>query len=181
MEKWLDMVKAFACNTTQSMYIIDYYRQEFIYVSEIPFFLCGYSAEKVKELGYRFYVGQIPPEEIPALREIVKSGRLFYSRFSSQEKKRYTLSSYFHLKKGGGKILINHKFTPFTFKEEKIWLGVCSVSMSTHDHLKNPEILVNGHVEWRFCLESLKWKRHPMKELTDKEKDILYFPPRGIR
>ena len=44
-------VEAFARVTYQSVYLIDYYRQEFLYVSDNPLFLCGHTAKEVKELG----------------------------------------------------------------------------------------------------------------------------------
>ena len=45
------MVEAFARVTYQSVYLIDYYRQEILYVSDNPLFLCGHTAKEVKELG----------------------------------------------------------------------------------------------------------------------------------
>ena len=45
-------VEAFARVTYQSVYLIDYYRQEFLYVSDNPLFLCGHTAKEVKELCY---------------------------------------------------------------------------------------------------------------------------------
>lgn len=41
-------VEAFARVTYQSVYLIDYYRQEFLYVSDNPLFLCGHTAKEVK-------------------------------------------------------------------------------------------------------------------------------------
>lgn len=48
--------EAFANATYQSVYIIDYYRKNFLYVSPNPLFLCGMTADKVKGLGYQFYL-----------------------------------------------------------------------------------------------------------------------------
>jgi len=53
-------VEAFARVTYQSVYLIDYYRQEFLYVSDNPLFLCGHTAKEVKELGYSFYLKYVP-------------------------------------------------------------------------------------------------------------------------
>ena len=36
-------IEAFARVTYQSVYLIDYYRQEFLYVSDNPLFLCGHT------------------------------------------------------------------------------------------------------------------------------------------
>ena len=47
-------VEASARVTYQSVYLIDYYKHEFLYVSDNPLFLCGHTAKEVKELGYSF-------------------------------------------------------------------------------------------------------------------------------
>ena len=36
----------------QSVYLIDYYKKGFLYVSENPLFLCGHTAKEMKEMGY---------------------------------------------------------------------------------------------------------------------------------
>lgn len=35
----------------QSVYLIDYYKKGFLYVSENPLFLCGHTAKEMKEMG----------------------------------------------------------------------------------------------------------------------------------
>ena len=39
-------VESFARVTYQSIYLIDYYKQEFLYVSDNPLFLCGHTAKE---------------------------------------------------------------------------------------------------------------------------------------
>ena len=48
----IDEIEAFSRLTYKSVYIIDYYKRNFLYVSKNPLFLCGLSPEEVKELGY---------------------------------------------------------------------------------------------------------------------------------
>ncbi len=62
-------VEAFARVTYQSVYLIDYYKQEFLYVSDNPLFLCGHTAKEVKELGYSFYLEHVPEEEQKMLED----------------------------------------------------------------------------------------------------------------
>ena len=66
-------VEAFARVTYQSIYLIDYYRQEFLYVSDNPLFLCGHTAKEVKELGYSFYLEHVPEDEQKMLIELNSS------------------------------------------------------------------------------------------------------------
>lgn len=51
---YLEPIKAFARTTYKSIYIIDYQKKGFEYVSDNPLFLCGYKASEVKEMGYGF-------------------------------------------------------------------------------------------------------------------------------
>ena len=53
VDEYIRSAEAFSHSSYQSVYIIDYFRQNFLYVSPNPMFLCGLSPERVKELGYR--------------------------------------------------------------------------------------------------------------------------------
>ena len=71
-------VEAFARVTYQSVYLIDCYRQEFLYVSDNPLFLCGHTSKEVKELGYSFYLEHVPEDEQKMLVELNSSGVKFF-------------------------------------------------------------------------------------------------------
>ena len=43
-------MRAFANTTYKSIYLIDYYKKTFLYVSDNPLFLCGLSPKDVKAL-----------------------------------------------------------------------------------------------------------------------------------
>ena len=52
---YLEPIKAFARTTYSSIYVIDYEKKGFDYVSDNPLFLCGNTADEVKQMGYAFY------------------------------------------------------------------------------------------------------------------------------
>lgn len=56
-------VDAFARMTYQSIYLIDYYKNDFLYVSDNPLFLCGHTAMEVKDMGYSFFLKHVPENE----------------------------------------------------------------------------------------------------------------------
>ena len=58
----------------QSVYLIDYYKKGFLYVSENPLFLCGHTAKEMKEMGYAFYSEHVPENEQQMLVEINSNG-----------------------------------------------------------------------------------------------------------
>ena len=76
---YVETAQAFAQTTYQSIYIIDYHRKNFLYVSDNPLFLCGHTSEEVRKMGYDFYLSYVPKEEVPMLTELNRSGfRAFY-------------------------------------------------------------------------------------------------------
>ena len=102
-------VEAFSRSSYQSVYIIDYFRQNFLYVSPNPMFLCGLSPERVKELGYRFYLDFVPEDEQPLLLMLNKAGFAFYNDIPVHERKNWYISYDFHILNECKKILVNHK------------------------------------------------------------------------
>ena len=64
VSEYVRSAEAFSRSTYQSVYIIDYFRQNFLYVSPNPMFLCGLSPQQMQDLGYRFYIQYVPEEEI---------------------------------------------------------------------------------------------------------------------
>lgn len=60
---------AISRTTYQSLYIIDYYKKNFLYVSDNPLFLCGHTSEEVRDMGYLFYIQHVPEKEQSMLME----------------------------------------------------------------------------------------------------------------
>lgn len=172
---------AISRTTYQSLYIIDYYKKNFLYVSSNPLFLCGHTAETVKELGYMFYINQVPQEEQSMLAEVNKAGFDFYDQLPVNERIHYTISYDFHISLGKKKTLINHKLTPILLtKDGRIWLAACVVSLSSHNIPGHIELRKNGHtVFWEYSLEGHRWKENKGITLSEKEKDILSLSAQG--
>ena len=127
--------------TYQSIYIIDYYRKNFLYVSDNPLFLCGHTADEVRQMGYGFYLSHVPENEVPMLTELNRSGfRAFYDE--PVENRRQCMMSYdFHITNGDRLLLVNHKITPLAMTDEgRVWLALCTVSLSPHKEA--------GHIEF---------------------------------
>ena len=133
---YVEAAQAFAQTTYQSIYIIDYHRKNFLYVSDNPLFLCGHTAEEVREMGYDFYLSYVPKEEVPMLTELNRSGfRAFYDE--PVENRRQCMMSYdFHIthgerlrvgdqRSGIRLLLVNHKITPLAMTPEgRVWLAL---------------------------------------------------------
>ena len=96
-ENYLEPIKAFARTTYKSVYIIDYQKKGFEYVSENPLFLCGHTAKEVMKMGYEFYFKYVTKEDLDLLLKINTVGFNFYDKLPQEKRKNYTISYDFHL------------------------------------------------------------------------------------
>ncbi|AZJ35259.1 response regulator transcription factor [Tenacibaculum singaporense] len=182
-ENYAEAIKAFARTTYKSIYVIDYQKKGFEFVSENPLFLCGHTAEEVKEMGYLFYFNYVIPEDLELLLKINTVGFDFYEKIPIQERIYHSISYDFHLKNQEGKILlINQKLTPlFLTNEGKIWKAICIISISNEQNSGNIKISKKGENKiFRYDLKGNFWKVEEKIELSNREKEILRFSVRGF-
>ncbi|MCI9846918.1 response regulator transcription factor [Flavobacterium pectinovorum] len=181
---YLEVVKAFAKITYQSVYIIDYEGMKFEYVSNNPLFLCGYSSEEVLEMGYEFYFNNVPKEDLELLTVINNAGFDFYDKLpNDEERKLYSISYDFHLKgKHDKPILINHKLTPLFLNEKgTVWKSLCIVSISHNKKAGNATISKQGSsFLWELNLSTKVWISKERLKLKEKELEILLLYAQGL-
>ena len=179
---FIDTLDAVSRITNNSFYIIDYFKKNFLFVSDNPLFLCGHTAEDVKSLGYMFYLNHVSEEEQVMLTEINRAGFDFYNEIPIEERLEYTISYNFHLiNKNKKKTLINHKLTPIQLTADgKIWLAVCNVSLSSRDTVGRIEMRKKGTlIYWEYSIAKRHWQEEKGITLNDKEKEILSLSAQG--
>lgn len=180
---YLDVVKSFARLTYESIYIIDYEKMAFEYVSENPLFLCGHSSEEVSDMGYDFYFKNVPESDLELLDLINDAGFDFYKKLPGNAKKLYSITYDFHLvNKDGKHILINHKLTPlFLTSDDQLWKAMCIVSISNHKNAGNVCIHKQGTDEtWELNIENKVWRKSEKPKLTKREIEILRLHAQGL-
>jgi DNA-binding CsgD family transcriptional regulator len=182
-QDYLEAVKAFARLTYESVYVIDYEKMAFEYVSENPLFLCGYPPEEVLNLGYEFYFKNVPEKDLVLLNLINEAGFDFFAKLPGEEKKQYSISYDFHLINLDGKpMLINHKLTPlFLTSDEKMWKAMCIVSISHHQQAGNISIYKQGTDDlWELDIQNNIWRKSEKPKLTKREIEILRLHAQGL-
>ncbi len=182
MDMYVQLLDAFARTTYETIYVIDYYRQNFLYMSDNPLFLCGMSASEVRKMGCDFYLKQVPENELDMLLEINRAGFAFTESIPIQDRLEYTISYDFHILQVSGKpMLINHKITPLRLTDDgKIWLALCSASLSSQAKPGNFEVSRSGHhTYWTYNLQTRRWTEHQGIELKENEKDVLRLSAQG--
>ncbi|NII80979.1 MULTISPECIES: response regulator transcription factor [unclassified Pedobacter] len=182
-QDYMEAIKAFARLTYESVYVIDYEKMAFEYVSENPLFLCGYSPNEVLDLGYEFYFKNVPEKDLALLSLINEAGFDFFAKLTDGEKKHYSITYDFHLINQEGKpTLINHKLTPlFLTGEGKMWKAMCIVSISHHQQAGNIYIYKQGTDElWALNIESKIWHKSEKPKLSKREIEILQLHAQGL-
>lgn len=180
---YLDALKAFARATYTSIYVIDYMKQGFEYVSDNPLFLSGNTPEQVLDMGYAFYFKNVPEKDLQLLLKINDAGFSFYETIPIENRLEYTISYDFHLiNKEGKKILINQKLTPLLLnKEGKIWKAICLISLSSEKEAGNIKIYRNGENKvYHYRLERNIWETEQKVALSKRELEILQLCARGF-
>ncbi len=183
IQPYIDEAKIFSHTIYQSVYIIDYYKRGFIYVSDNPLFLCGKSASVVQKMGYLFYFYHVPKEDLELLLEINEAGFSFYNKLPVEERLKYSISYDFRLKQANKHLfLINHRLIPLVLdKSSNIWLALCIVSGSSNNKPGNIFIHENnGNNIFKYDTEKKFWKKQPNIKLTRTEKEILLLSRQGL-
>jgi DNA-binding CsgD family transcriptional regulator len=183
IEAFKKLARAYTHLTYQSVYIIDYYKRGFVYVSENPLFLCGHAAEEVKEAGYLFYLNNVPEEDLELLLEINEAGFEFYKTIPVEDRLDYVITYDFQLNQSHNNrtSLINHKLTPLVLdKEANIWLALCVVSPASNNRSGNIIIRKQGENKfYQYNMETKNWEEKTAVVLTSQERDILILTVQG--
>lgn len=178
---YLEVTDAFSRAIYMSVYIIDYQKRNFEYVSENPLFLCGNTAEEVKNMGYDFYFKYVQKSDADLLSKVNQIGFEFYEKIPADERKYYTLSYDIHLLNNNKAFLVNQKLTPLFLTEEgKIWKAMGVVSLSTNTNSGNITISKQGTNDyWRYDTKEGVWRNEKKIKLTERELDVLRYHAQG--
>lgn len=181
VSEYVNAAEAFARSTYQSVYIIDYFKQNFLYVSPNHIFLGGLSPDEVLELGYRFYLKSVPEAEQAMLLQINEAGFAFLNRIPVEERKDWYIQYDFHVMHDGHPMLIHHKLTPLALTSDgRVWLALCVVSASTHTTAGHIEMHRNGSPEYyEYNTVTRRWDKRHVPLLTDAEKSVLTLSIQG--
>jgi len=179
---YVKVIDAFSITSNQSIYVIDYEKKGFDYVSTNPLFLNGHTPTEVLEMGYEFYFKYVPDKELDLLLKINTIGFEFYDKVPEAERKLYSIAYDFHIKTQDEKlILINQKLTPMFMTEKgKLWKALSIVSLSTNQNVGNITVSKSGENKTRvYDLDNNVWTEQFKTELSEREVEILQLSMRG--
>lgn len=178
----IDTLDALSLLCSTNIYIIDYYKKTFLYISPRHLFLQGITAEEFKKMGFLFFKKFTPPEDYEFLLHIKQEGFRFYNDIPVEHKLKYTLSYNFHVVFDKKKILVNQRITPFKLNSRhEIWLSMCVVTLASKDSLSEIEIK-NSETSERLLYHKPtgKWQACTSIRLSEKEAVILRLSAQGL-
>ncbi len=178
----IHIAEAFSRITYKSIFLLDYYRQEFLYVSSNPLFLCGHTAREVKDLGYSFFLEHVPEEERKMLIELNSNGLKLWETFDDVDKPQCYMSYHFHLRSGIKSNLINQQITPISLADEgKIGVVMCVVSLSSHKTIGHAEFHKKEFENyWEYSFEKHRWEERKGISLKEEEVEVLKLSATGL-
>ena len=181
---YIESLSALTRVANMSLYVIDYHKKGFLYVSSNPLFLCGYEQKEVRELGYNFYPKVVPPEDMVMLLEINEKGFEYFYQQEQNSKTRYGVFISYDFTmchKNGQKFKVNHKLTPFALTPDgDMWLSLCIVTLSIQEKSGNAYIQqFNSLDRLEYSFKTKRWSVVPAIVLTDREKEILRLSAQG--
>ena len=180
-QPYIEAAQAFAQSTYQGIYIIDYFRKNFLYVSDNPLFLCGHTADEVRQMGYGFYINNVPADEQPMLTELNRAGFRAFDDVPVADRQRCVMSYDFHILASERPLLINHKITPLVLTADgRAWLALCTVSLSSHKEAGQIHFRILGQSDYRqYSLTAHRWQTCEGITLTTEEKQVLTLSAQG--
>lgn len=181
IEPVVKAVKAFVRSTHQCVYVIDYARKGFVYVSENISYLCGRSAQEVRQMGYGLYLQHVPEKELMMLNEVNKTGFSLFNSIPAEERMGCAIKYDFHLTNGHKKHLIHHTLTPLVMAPNgHIWLALCTITLSARNTPGNIIVRIEKSSEYyEYSLHKKTWIKKCDVALTETEKDILHLSTQG--
>lgn len=174
---------AFARTSYKSLYVVDYYKQNFLYVADNPLFLGALSADEVREKNFEYYINHIYDTDLSLFLEIHNAFFSFISDMPVENRTEYTLHHSFRIKTKTNKIIpVNHKHTPLRLTSEgQVWLALCTVSISSGENMDSIEITHRyGSNKWQYNIQIQKWEKNSyVIELSQEEKEVLRLASQG--
>jgi DNA-binding CsgD family transcriptional regulator len=165
----------------ESVYVVDLYKKQFLYVSLNSQFQCGYTSSEVLSLGYQYYFKIVYKEDLPLLMRMYKEVLSYLKNANDLLRLKYLMFTYRVVLHNEEVLMVNHKVVPLLHeKGQDVRLVVCKVSHSIRKESGNLMALYDEpHRLYSYSFEQEQWCDEHIIMLTDREKGILKLAKQG--
>ena len=163
-------------------YIIDYYRQNFLFLSSSSIFLCGYTVEEVMGWGFGFLEKVLLPHDRERLLEINQAGLdLFYSITLEERQSGFISYDLLMQRKNGSSFCANLRLKPYLFDADgNMWLLVSCARLSANS--KTGQLysyIQRTKKRFGYSFKEKRWLPLSPLELTANEQSVARETDRG--
>jgi DNA-binding CsgD family transcriptional regulator len=169
----------------EAIYVIDFQKRCFSYVSDHNLFLCGHTKDEVLRLGYAFYAEIVHEDDLPRLvemhREILKclcnpdSINNEISYFSCT----FRIKNYIQQGKRPKYLMVYQKLIP-KFVDNEIRYGICLITSSVIKKTGNLRLYYKNKLQFdKYSFTTRKWTKQNIEHLTERAKEVFILIKQG--
>ena len=162
-------------------YVVDYYRKNFLCVSENIAYWCGLPTDKVKDIGLELFFKYVQDDYLKKLIEIHTE---WCKKLQTTPIEDWTVTSLvfdFSFQFAGADRMINQKVVPYSIKNGKVWLEICFLTLSS---VETSEYAImkkrNADLYFEYSFKEHVWSRKEIKRLSGKENEVFLLSVRGF-
>lgn len=168
----------FASMSLETVYMLDFLKKCFLFVSDRNTFLSDHSVEEVLSLGYDFFPKVIHIEDLPLLKDIHK---VILQRLNGMND--LVNINYFsfdlRIKNESRYIMVHHKLKP-VFVSGKVRFGIYLLISSVLKKSGHLRVHYNNGIDFdEYLFNSKKWRKGTGQILSIQEKNILKLAKQG--
>lgn len=182
LDYYTDIFDALSRITQLSFYVVDYYKQGFVYVSDKPLLLCGYSQQEVLEMGNDYWSKVVSEEDWNRFMQFQNEAFRIFNTCPVNLREKMSISFDFGLiQPDKHTILVNQKITPIYITESgQMWLALCVVTLATKAVPGVVTVMLDGELlDFNFSPETYKLIKKEVVSLSKREKEILQLSTQG--
>ncbi|MDR1896293.1 MAG: hypothetical protein LBR10_05835 [Prevotellaceae bacterium] len=181
-------IDSFSSMSMEAVYILDFQKRCFHYVSSHELFLCGYPQQEVMRLGYDFYPETVHPDDFLQFKKIHNVILKLLCAGDEDEPVEdinyfsFTLRLKNRLQRGNKPkyLMVYHKLKPI-FINGQIRFGLCMLTCSVMPTAGNLRIYYkNNRTFSEYSFNCQQWKEQQTELLTEQETLVLMLAKQQI-
>jgi DNA-binding CsgD family transcriptional regulator len=168
-----------------AMYVVNFQKQRFHYVSKHNLFLCGHSQEEAMQSGYDFYSRIVHTEDLTLF---IKQYRAILKYICEEQDKQDEIDYFsftFRIKGSppmdeSEYLMVYHRLKP-VFVNEALCFGLCTLDYSVIRDSGNLRVYLKDNPDfYEYSFQSEKWNLQQGERLTMQEIKILRLSKQRI-
>ncbi|MDR1122331.1 MAG: LuxR C-terminal-related transcriptional regulator [Dysgonamonadaceae bacterium] len=183
VEYYLALLKTVFDAFGETVYVVDFKRRNFRFVSNRGIFLCGHSPDEVKQSGYDFYHEAIHQKDYQLVAKIHQVIVDYFSHPDTPISDLAYIVFDFRISGYKGKLMLSHKVMPLLVVNNRVLTAICIASRSASETSGNLIAYYNGNKNFccQYSFENELWEQKPLIEISSEEWDILNLSKQGIK